>query len=170
MKRKTRKAITRAALFLAILLPLSAMVYLFFTHGQQDKGLKIYFFKGEKLVAVRRDLLPDKSPLRQALTYLFEGPNREEREAAIITQLPEGITVLGLSVNKGVAIINLSGKINAYGGGAAKVRGLVRQIVYTVTELPEIDKAWIWVEGKKKVVLGGEGLAIDRPMSRENLF
>jgi len=46
---------------------------------------------------------------------------------------------------------------------------MIGQIVYTITEVPGIKKVWIKMEGEKELVLGGEGLVIDRPLSREDI-
>jgi len=167
MKKKTRKRIVQAIVFLTALIILSTLGYLYFAN-QKESGINIYFFKGEKLVAVERALHSDESPLAQALQDLFAGPSQEEIDQGIITQLPGGIKLLSFKVKQGVAIINLNSRINAYGGGASRVMGMIAQIVYTATELPGIEKVWIWVEGKKEVELGGEGLVLDRPLTRND--
>ena len=167
MKKKTRKRVVRAIVFLTVAIILSTVVYLYFAN-QKERGVKIYFFKGEKLFAVERAVRADEVPLTQALQDLFAGPSQEEIDRGLITQLPDGIKLLSFKIKQGVAIVNLNSRINAYGGGAARVRGMIAQIVYTVTELPGIDKAWIWVEGKNEVTLGGEGLVLDRPLIRND--
>ena len=76
--------------------------------------------------------------------------------------------MLSSRVEKRTAIINFNARLEEYGGGATHVRGMIAQIVYTATGLQGIDKAWIWVEGKKSIVLGGEGLVLDKPLTRED--
>ena len=49
------------------------------------------------------------------------------------------------------------------------VEGIVAQLVYTATGLPGVEQAWLWVEGQSEVVLGGEGLVLDHPLSRRDV-
>jgi spore germination protein GerM len=167
MKKKPRKTFIIATLFVFGLIVLLTLAYFYFASGKINT-IKVYFFRREKMVAVERALRPDQSPLRQALLSLLAGPNQKEREQGIITQFPFGVKVLGIALKNGIATVNLSARINAYGGGATRVRGMIAQVVYTVTELPGIEKVWIWVEGKSEVTLGSEGLVLDKPLRRND--
>jgi spore germination protein GerM len=46
--------------------------------------------------------------------------------------------------------------------------GRVAQVLYTASSLDPATKVWLEVEGKPLEVLGGEGLMIDQPLTREN--
>ena len=136
-----------------------------------DKGpqLRAYFFKDEKLAAVERQPNPDLPPLKQAITELLAGPSERERGAGFTTMIPAGVRILRVKTDGAVAIVDLSRELEEYGGGSAKVEGMIAQLVYTATGVPGIDKAWIWVEGQRSVVLGGEGLVLDRPLGRQDV-
>lgn len=132
-------------------------------------SVQVFFFKADKPFAVNRPLRPDQSPLETAIIELLKGPRREEKTAGLSTQLPAGIKTRLIKVERDVAIIDFSGRLEAYGGGSSRVEGLVAQIVYTATAIPGISKAWIWLAGEKEVVLGGEGLVLDEPLGRGDL-
>jgi spore germination protein GerM len=46
--------------------------------------------------------------------------------------------------------------------------GRVGQVVYTATTLNPNAKVYIEVNGKKLDVLGGEGVEVEQPLTREN--
>lgn len=131
--------------------------------------VRAYFFKGDRLAAVERRQLADQPPLKQALDEVLGGPTSRELEAGFTTQIPPAVKLRGLKIKGNVAIVDLSRELEDYGGGSAKVEGIVAQLVYTATEIPGIDQAWLWVEGAHEVVLGGEGLVLDRPLGRRDL-
>jgi len=131
--------------------------------------VKAYFYRDEKLCAVERRLAPGQAPLQQALECLLAGPTAAEERAGLATMLPAGVKLRLVKADRSVAIIDLDRSIENYGGGSSKIEGIIAQIVYTATEVPGIDKAWIWVEGQREVVLGGEGLVLDRPLGRQDV-
>jgi len=131
--------------------------------------VNVYFFQAAKLVAVERPLTGIAAPLQQAIEQLLAGPTTGEAAAGLSTLIPRGTRALHLRVKNGVAIIDFNRKLEAYGGGSARIEGMIAQIVFTATALPGAEKAWIWMEGEKELVLGGEGLVLDKPLSRSEL-
>lgn len=165
MKKKTRKKIFQWSLIVVALAAAAAAV-LYFYPRPAPPSVKVYFFKGEKLFAVERPLQRNETPLKRALEELLAGPDQEESGQGIATQLPAGIKILNARIKGPTAIVNFSRKLEAYGGGSTRLQGMIAQIVYTATDIPGVEKAWIWIESRKEVVLGGEGLVLDHPLSR----
>ncbi len=149
---------------------IAAATYLWVALQPKGTAVKVYFFKGEKLTAVERPLSANEAPLSKALTELISGPSETERGQGISTQIPRGTKVLSMLIKDDIAIINFNRKLENYGGGSARLEGMIAQIVYTATEVPGIKKVWIWMEGEKELVLGGEGLVLDKPLSRRDLI
>ena len=46
--------------------------------------------------------------------------------------------------------------------------GQLQQIVYTATAFPTVDKVLFLIDGELRQFLGGEGIRIDLPLSRES--
>jgi spore germination protein GerM len=131
--------------------------------------VSLYLTRGDELVAVERPLLPKEEPLSRAVAELLAGPTEQEKAAGLSTLIPGGTRVLHLRIKDKVAIIDFNRKLENYGGGSARIEGVIAQIVYTATAIPGVDKAWIRIEGNKEIVLGGEGLVLDKPLGRADL-
>lgn len=170
MKRRKQKKNTLPLFLIVLAVALvAAGGFFLWTMNKPAPAVRVYFFRGDRLVAVERPLAANETPLQKAASALLEGPDPTEKLQGMTTQLPAGVILLSLKVEKGTAILNFDRKLEAYGGGSTRLEGMIAQIVYTVTEIPGIEKAWVWLEGKKEVVLGGEGLVLDHPLGRNDI-
>jgi germination protein M len=162
---KLKKFLLREIKYLLIFAVIFCLLYFFFG----KKGGALYFFKAGKLVAVQRDYKGVKPIPAIALEFLLAGPNAEEAQKGYYSQIPSGVRMLGVLVENKIARANFSRELEEYGGGAARVQGMVRQIVYTLTEFSQISKARILIEGQEREYLGAEGYVIDHPLGRKDL-
>ncbi len=169
MKKKgarTTKINLPVIIGLAALGAIAGALYYFTLAEKSGPSLTVYFSRGERLAPVRRPLRPEQAPLKAALAELLAGPSPAERAQGIETLIPPGTRTVAVKTEGQTALIVFNRKLENYGGGSARVEGMIAQIVYTATEVPGVAKVWIKMSGEKELVLGGEGLVIDRPLSR----
>lgn len=138
----------------------------------QTQKLQVYWLKvteiGIELVPApvtipARELDKPEAMLSSAFKRLLSGNPRDEGYTSAI---PEGTKLLGLSVKNKEVSINLSREFTR-GGGTASMTSRLGQIIYTASSLEPQTKIRILVEGEPLEVLGGEGLIVEQPTTRE---
>ncbi|MTJ10237.1 GerMN domain-containing protein [Anabaena sp. UHCC 0204] len=101
--------------------------------------------------------------LESAFKTLLAGPT----EGTDSTTIPQGTQLLGLKADNNDVHVNLSENFTT-GGGSTSMIGRVGQIVYTATSLNPKAQVYIEVNGKPLEVLGGEGVELEQPLTRES--
>jgi len=115
--------------------------------------VRAYFFLGSftgdsGLVPVLREVPRTTAVGAAAMTALLAGPNETELSArpAMYTTLPNGTRFLGLTIDNGIATVDLSQEFEA-GGDATSTVGRVAQVVYTLTQFPTVTGVRFTVDG-----------------------
>ncbi|MCX8033613.1 MAG: GerMN domain-containing protein [Thermoleophilia bacterium] len=127
--------------------------------------LKVYYSKDEKMFPVGRVVPKTLQVGATAMKALLEGPTAEEKAFGIVSNIPEGTTFLGLEIQDGIAIVDLS-KEYASGGGTLSMMMRLAEVVFTLTQFPTVHGVTFKLDGQPIDVLGGEGIVIDHPMTR----
>jgi len=129
--------------------------------------VRAYFLADEHLVPVLREVPKTQAVATAAIGQLLAGPDAGERSAspALVSTVPAGTRLLGLSIADGVATINLSREFES-GGGSASMFGRLAQVVYTLTQFPTVDGVLFQLDGQPVTVFGGEGLILDHAVGR----
>lgn len=100
--------------------------------------------------------------LEGAFNSLLAGP----ADPAFATTIPQGTKLRKVTPKPDGVHVDLSKEFTD-GGGSTSMTGRVAQVIYTASSLDPSAKVWISVEGKPLEVLGGEGLMLDQPITRE---
>jgi len=113
--------------------------------------------------SVAGDADPD-AQVKAAFDTLLSKTGDPEQEA--FTTIPEGTQLLEATVEADGVHVNLSSEFQA-GGGSASMMGRLGQVIYTATAFDADAPVWISVEGKPLTLLGGEGLEVSQPITRQ---
>ncbi|HET9436439.1 MAG TPA: GerMN domain-containing protein [Candidatus Limnocylindrales bacterium] len=136
--------------------------------------IRAYFFLGSftddsGLVPVLRVVPKTQAVATAAMNALIEGPSAAELAArpAMYTTVPAGTRLLGLTIENGVATVDLSREFES-GGGSAAVVGRLAQVVYTLTQFPTVQTVRFELDGEPVTVFSGEGVLLDHPVGRDD--
>ena len=132
--------------------------------------VQVYWLKGAigkfeavpTKVAVKQADKPDAA-LQAAFNSLLAGP----KDASVSSEIPKGTKLRSLSVKNEGVYVDLSAEFSS-GGGSNSMTGRLGQVIYTATSLKPNTKVWISVEGKPLELLGGEGLEVAQPSTRQS--
>jgi hypothetical protein len=102
-----------------------------------------------------------------ALEALLAGPNAVEEDNGLSTSVPEGTQLLGLTIEDGIAAVDLTSEYES-GGGTLSMQMRLAQVVFTLTQFPTVDGVTFSLDGEPIDVLGGEGIIIDHPLTRRD--
>jgi hypothetical protein len=102
-----------------------------------------------------------------ALETLLAGPTAEEAAAGVSSAIPEDTRLLGVSVEDGIATVDLSSEFES-GGGSLGMFLRLGQVVFTVSQFPTVEAVQLELDGEPVEVFSGEGIVLDQPLTRED--
>ena len=115
---------------------------------------------------IRRIPVSD-SPMTDALNVMLIGPSAEELNRGILNLIPRNTRILSATIRGSTAYISFSEDFLFNTFGVEGYVAQLRQIVWTVTEFPNINDVQILIEGRVHNYLG-EGIFIGGPISRQS--
>jgi hypothetical protein len=123
---------------------------------------------GEGLVAVYRDIPSTPGIGAATLRAWLDGPTFEERAAGIQGTIPEGTQLLGLHIEDGTALVDLSSEFERTSMGTSGESLLLEELAWTITQFPTVDRVLLKIDGEFKDHYMGHGFVIDEehPLER----
>jgi spore germination protein GerM len=106
--------------------------------------------------------------MTDVLRLLLRGPTVDERNRDLITLIPPDTRLLRVQVRGSTAYLSFSEEFQFNTYGVEGYIGQLRQIIWTVTEFPNISDVQILIEGRRIDYLG-ERIAIGSPLNRNSL-
>jgi hypothetical protein len=131
---------------------------------QKTTDVRVYLLRGEKVGPVRRSG-PAGTPARAAIQALLAGPTAADRAAGLTSAVPAGTKLLGVTIVDDVATVDLSSQFGS-GGGSQSMQARVAQVVFTLTQFPNVESVLFHMEGRPVTALGGEGVVLTSPQTR----
>ena len=135
------------------------------TQVANSMTVSVYFTSGEKIAAAHRIVPKTLETGKAAMLALLQGPTADETAAGLVGAIPQGTRFLGLTIENGVATVNLSKEYES-GGGSLSMFMRIAQVVYTLTQFPTVSKVSFQLDGQPVTALGGEGIILDHPVGR----
>jgi germination protein M len=81
----------------------------------------------------------------------------------VTTVIPAGTRLLGLTVSKGVATVDLSSEFES-GGGSASMSARLAQVACTLDQFETVKGVSFELDGRPVDVFSGEGIVLDHPV------
>jgi hypothetical protein len=134
--------------------------------------LRLYFVKGEQFAPVERRIAPTdpESVAVRAVELLLAGPDAAERGTGVETTIPDGTMLESLRVADGTATLELAGVPTRPTAADVSLRpARAAQIVYTLTNLPGVERVLINVEGTERVTFLGSELVVRGALGQDDL-
>lgn len=125
---------------------------------------------GENALGIERTVPYSEAVATAAMNALLAGPTAEEQATwpAISSAIPAGTELLGLKVENGIAMVDLSEEFES-GGGTFSVTARIAQVVYTLTQFPTVQGVEFYIEGTKVEMFSTEGLILDGPQTIDDV-
>jgi germination protein M len=124
---------------------------------------QVWLVRGESLFVTWRERAGTPRVGTAAMEDLLAGPTPLEARAGVTTVIPAGTRLLGLTVSKGVATVDLSSEFES-GGGSASMSARLAQVACTLDQFPTVKGVSFELDGQPVDVFSGEGIVLDHPV------
>lgn len=129
--------------------------------------VKVYFVRdGLTAESVLRSV-DEPAVAAGAIEALITGSTDEEQADNLHSAVPSDTLLLGLTIEDGLATIDLSREFEV-GGGSFNILSRLAQVVYTLTDFPTVDEVLFHLDGEPVDVFSGEGVVLDHPVDRDD--
>jgi len=135
------------------------------TTAEETTEFSVYFTYNTLVHAVHRRVPATKAVAAAAMEALVAGPTPEEKALGLYGAIPEGTLFLGVTIDNGIATVDLSREYES-GGGSLSMAQRLAVVTYTLTQFPTVDGVLFKLDGKPVEVFGGEGFILDHPVTR----
>jgi germination protein M len=137
------------------------------TETESQLTFQVWFGQGDTLFVTYRTQANVARIGTAALETLLLGPDQFEQGYGLTSAVPEGTKLLGLTIEDGIAHVDLTSEFES-GGGSLSMQMRLAQVVYTLTQFPTVKGVLFSLDGEQVDVIGGEGILVDQPLRRRD--
>lgn len=132
----------------------------------QSKDVQVWFAKTKDkelhTIAVSRPIRGDNR-LKATIEELLHGPTAEEEKEGVLSEIPKGTILLGITEKDGNIEINLSKRFSS--GSVSSMQTRLDQLTKTASPLANDKKIYLNVEGNRLDAAEFDGLEIKQPIN-----
>lgn len=111
-----------------------------------EATVTIFMMDGNRVAPVTRTGRSDMQRPELVLRALLSGPTEDELSKGLSTSLPSPVELSGVTVNEGVAEVDFNGAFET--GMREELLRRIAQVVYTLSELDEVDAVRFYTNGQ----------------------
>ncbi len=136
--------------------------------GSTSHSVLVYVVRNEEIGVASRDIAGTPEVATGAINELMTGLTPYEHDLGLSTAIPEGARLLDVSLqDDGTLIVDVSDDFQA-GGGSFSMQMRLAQVVFTATQFDTIDRVQFLIEGQNVESIGGEGVMVADPLTRDD--
>lgn len=109
----------------------------------------------------------DGSKIKFAIQALISGPKMDEQAKGVYSEIPSSTRIISINETSAEVIINLSADFEN-GGGTESLYKRLYQLIKTAKR-NTTKPVYLYIEGRKADVIGGEGIMITQPLNDNSL-
>ena len=109
----------------------------------------------------------DGPKIKFAIQSLISGPTAYEKSKGVYSEIPAGTRVISINETADKIVINLNSAFEN-GGGTDSLYKRLYQLIKTAKRNTN-KPVYLYIEGNKAEVIGGEGIMITQPLNENSL-
>ena len=130
----------------------------------ETTDVTLYFVRRERVEPVKRAVPKVARIGAEAVKALVGGPNDAEKAAGMTTAIPAGTQFRDLTIDNGLARVDLSRTFES-GGGTLGLTLRLAQVVCTLDAFESVTGVRFALDGQLVDVISGDGLVVDKPVT-----
>ncbi len=127
-------------------------------------SVSVFFTRDGSIEKVARTITPTSLVATETMRSLLTGPSPEEAKSGLATAIPADTRLLGLTIEGGIARVDLSRDFQSGTGGVARTLRLA-QVTCTLDQFESVSAVRFALGGEVVSVLTGDGAPVNRPVT-----